>query len=178
MRRSLLVALAVMAACTTNGPSSSQSTPTSSPVSAPAAFTFEPQATASVVAGGCGTTKVYQGGVPASLDQAGGHNNPDGLPYVLADPPIAAGFIFSNPLKAGPQGDKILWVVGIPRARDALAIDAHPYGADHPVVYFNKDADSSPGEIYPTGLAVSSPGCWVLSLRWGTNRAEADLKYG
>lgn len=170
------VVVALVAACTSNSPAASQPTPT--PSLAPAVLTFAPQSTAKVVDGGCVTTKVYQGGVPASLDEAGAHNNPDGLPYVVADPAIAAGFIFNYPLKAGSQGDKILWVVGAPRQGGPLAIDAHPYGADQPTAYFNQDANSSPGEIYPTGLAVPSPGCWVLSLRWGTHRAEADLQYG
>ena len=131
-----------------------------------------------VVAGGCAASKVYRGGVPASLDEAGGHNNPPGLPFVVTEPPIAAGFLFSYPLKSGPSGNKILWVVGAPREGDPLAVDAHPYGADQPIVYFNKDADSSPGEIYPSGIAVPSAGCWVLSLRWGRHRAAAELEFG
>jgi hypothetical protein len=141
-------------------------------------LTFQPEPTATVVSGGCGATTVYRGGIPTSLDQAGGHNNPVSLPYVVADPPIAAGFLFNYPLSSGPSGNKILWVVGAPRDRNPLAIDAHPYGANQPIVYFNKDADSFPGEIYPSGIVVPSAGCWVLRLRWGTRRsAEADLVF-
>lgn len=172
MSRLLVLAMVMLVACT-SGPATS-----GTKASEPTVLMFRPTSAATVVAGGCGRTKVYRGGIPASLDQAGGNNNPTGLAYAVADPPIAAGFIFSHPLKAGPQGDKILWVMGAPRDGNPLAIDAHPYGAPQPVVHFNKNADSGPGEIYPSGLAVPTAGCWILSLRWGRNRAEADLEYG
>lgn len=178
MRASLLSLLLLTATCTSNSPTASQPSPTLRSPSPQTVLTFHPEASATVVAGGCGQTKVYRGGIPASLDEAGDHNNPAGLNYVIANPPIAAGFIFSYPLTSGPQGDKILWVVGARRNGEPLAIDAHPFGADQPIVYFNKDADSSPGEIYPSGLAVPTAGCWILNLRWGRNRAEADLEYG
>ena len=170
--------LLLLAACTPNAPVSTHHAALATPIPATVApLTFQPGPAAVVAAGGCGSSTVYSDGIPASLDEAGGHNNPN-LPYVVANPPIAAGFLFAYPLKSGPIGNKILWVVGAPRHGEPIAIDAHPYGADQPIVYFNKDANSSPGEIYPSGIVVPSAGCWVLSLRWGTNRAEADLVFG
>jgi hypothetical protein len=140
-------------------------------------LSFEPQPQAAVVPGGCGKTVIYRGGIPDSLNGAGGRNNPLGLPYAVADPAIAAGFLFSYPLKSGPDGDKILWVVGAPRNGAVLSIDIHPIGGDRPALHFSQAADSSPGEIYPSGVSVPTPGCWSLDLRWGTHTAEADLEF-
>lgn len=184
MRRLVVLAIVmlVLAGCVSrsvkSGPKPTASPTVPATTSPPTVLTFQPTPAATIVEGGCGTTKVYRGGIPASLDQAGAHNNPTGLAYVVADPPIAAGFLFNYPLSAGPQGDKILWVMGAPRDGAPLAIDAHPYGASQPVASFSRGADSGPGEIYPSGLAIPSGGCWTLSLTWGTNRAKADLEYG
>ena len=144
---------------------------------APAVLTFHPTSQAIRVEGGCGATAVYRGGISPSLDEAGGHNNPGDLPYAIADPPIAAGFLFSYPLRHGPEGNKILWVVGAPRNGATLSITMHPLDAPQPVVLLTKPADSWPGEIYPSGETVPTAGCWVLTLRWGTHQAEAQLRF-
>jgi hypothetical protein len=56
---------------------------------------------ARAVSGGCGATVAHRGAIPAWLNEATGDNAPDGLPYVVAAPATAAGFIFGYPLRAG-----------------------------------------------------------------------------
>lgn len=173
MRR-LVVAVAwlAVAAC-------SSSTVATTPSPSPSA-NRSPAAEAEKVAGGCGTTHVYRGGEPDWLTRAGDNNNPTGLPYAIADPPIAAGFIFGYPLRSGTPSNpsnKILWVVGIPRDGNNLAIEAHPRNASAPVVHMSFAADSSPGEIYPSEVDVPSAGCWHFDLAWGPNHASVDLVY-
>jgi hypothetical protein len=132
------------------------------------------------MAGGCGATLVYKGGEPDWLTQAGDSNNPTDLPYFITDPPIAAGFIFGYPLHArvSPgQGNKILWVVGIPRNEEDLHITSHPLGASEPVLHMTFPPNSSPGEIYPSEVDVLSPGCWHFDLSWGKNTTSVDLVY-
>lgn len=171
----LLVIL--LAACSTPG-SPSQSRPArsgGSPV-----LHSEIAVGSSPVAGGCAATRVYEGKVPAWLDEASGHNPALGVPYAVATPPIAAGFIFAYPLQAGGPSqshNKILWVVRTPRNGAALEIDAHPLSQSGPVVHEALPAGSSPGEIYPDGVDVPSPGCWHFTLAWATGRAELDLEY-
>jgi hypothetical protein len=137
-------------------------------------------ASASII-GGCGESSVYRGPIPTWLEVADGHNTPTSLPWVVATPAIAAGFIFTPQLKAGshPQdpGNKILWVVRTPRAGSDLEITAHPLAASSPIVTESRPADSWPGEIYPDGLDVPIPGCWRLELRWAHSQATVDLDY-
>jgi len=63
----------------------------------------------------------------------------------------------------------------------AIALDAtgQPLGATEPIATFSKVADSGPGEIYPSGVTVPSPGCWHVTLTWhgGDQRAEVDLLF-
>ena len=139
-----------------------------------------PTPSAAVLAGGCGSTPLMQGHVPAWVDQAGAHNNPDGLPYVIADPSQAAGFIFGNPLRAGHPDNptnKILWVVGLPRNGSSLVITGHPLPTATPIVAQSEPADSSPGEIYPSIVDVPEPGCWHFDLAWAGHHASVDLLY-
>lgn len=138
-----------------------------------------PTPSASVVSAGCGSTAVVFGGIPKWLDDAGGHNNPGYLPYVIAHPQIAAGFIFSYPLKASQteHPNKILWVVRSSRNGAPLLIDGHPLGATSPSVHDERPANSGPGEIYPSGTDVPSAGCWQFDLHWGPNHAQVELNY-
>lgn len=132
-----------------------------------------------VVAGGCGSTQVYRDGVPAWLmDAAGGGSGLGALPYVIAHPTVAGGFLFSFPLQAGhPRGNKVLWAVRTPREDGPLEILAHPLNSPTPVVRETRPADSGPGEIYPDGLDVPSAGCWEVSLSWPTAKAQIELNY-
>ena len=139
-----------------------------------------PTAAAIAVAGGCGTTQVYKGGVPDWLTQAGDNNNPNDLPYFITDPPIAAGFMFGYPLHAtapGKQGNKILWVVGIPRGGSDLHITGHPQNTITPTIDQAFPANSSPGEIYPSEVDVPQAGCWHFDLSWDKNKTSVDLVY-
>jgi hypothetical protein len=151
----------------------------SGPAPSPAAVVPTSQS-AQPAAGGCGGTQAQRGPVPAWVDAAAGHNVPNGLPYVTASPDVAAGFLFGYPLRAGhPQdrSNKVLWVVRTPRQGSNLQIDAHPLGAQQPVVHESRPAGSGPGEIYPDGIDVPTPGCWQLTLVWATGRAEVNLAY-
>jgi hypothetical protein len=136
---------------------------------------FSPAKGAEVVPGGCNDTTIYRGPIPAALDAAAGHNSPQ-LPYVIADPPVAAGFMFSYPLKAGSTSsisNKILWVVTARKGSD-FSIDGHPRGASEPVIHYSRPADSGPGEIYPDGEDVPTPGCWDFTLRWADSVAHVS----
>jgi hypothetical protein len=144
---------------------------------AASATSAAPTAAATV---GCGSTNVLKGGIPDWLDAAGGHNNPTSLRYVIAHPPLVAGFLFSDPLHAGRAQNpynKILWVVRTPRNGSNLTIDGHPLGAATPTVHEVRPADSGPGEIYPDGVDVPSAGCWQFDLRWATSHAQVELNY-
>ncbi len=131
-------------------------------------------------ASGCGESPVYRGPIPAWLEVADGENTPRGRSWVVATPPIAAGFIFSNPLRAGhPENpyNKVLWVVRTPRNGSDLEITAWPVGASSPIVSDRSPDNSGPGEIYPDGLDVPTAGCWHFDLRWASSRTTVDLEY-
>jgi len=127
--------------------------------------------------GGCGRTDIYIGG---QLPDWANVNAPEGLPYVVATPGIAIGYIWTYPMPAGLNANtKVLWYVGMPRGGYPLTAEGHPLGASEPIAKFSKAADSSPGEIYPTGPTVPSAGCWHFTLTWqdGAQRAEVDLQF-
>jgi hypothetical protein len=135
---------------------------------------------ASIVPGGCGATHVYKGHEPAWLDEAGAHNNPHGLPYVLAPQQTAAGFIFGYPLRAGHPvnpTNKVLWVVRSPRNGSSLDITGQLSGSSGPGVHVTQPADSGPGEIYPSIVDVPQAGCWRFDLRWSGHQAAVYLEY-
>jgi hypothetical protein len=115
------------------------------------------------------------------LDDAGDHNNPDYLPYVVAVPQqSAAGFLFGYPLKARHSPDranKILWVVGQPRQGSSLEITGHPLGLSTPTVVQSLPPDSGPGAIYPSAYDVPQAGCWHFDLTWAGHQASVDLVY-
>jgi hypothetical protein len=175
VRQLLLVSAVILvtAACS-GGPSTATRTSPSSEAAT------SPLPAATIVSGGCGATPVLRGGVPAWLDEAGAHNNPDGLPYIVATASLAAGFIFGYPLRAGhPPGpaNKILWVVGMPRDGSALEIEGHPLKAPTPSIHVTQQADSGPGEIYPSIVDVPRSGCWHFDLSWAGHHAVVDLMY-
>ncbi|HEV2218051.1 MAG TPA: hypothetical protein VGV88_10820 [Candidatus Dormibacteraeota bacterium] len=177
MRRYIaLVAWLAVAACSS---SSAAATPSSSPSPS---VRRSPVAQAQIVPGGCGGTQMYRGGEPDWLTAAGAGNNPNFLPYAISNPATAAGFIFGYPLQVGPRAsgaaNKIMWVVGIPRAGNPLRITGHPQNATEPTIDQSFPADSGPGEIYPSIVDVPSAGCWHFDLAWGSNRTSVDLVYG
>ncbi len=156
---------------------------TSAPASRSATTAAPGPPGSSVASVGCGDTAVYRGAVPAWLVAAGGGSGsssgaPTYLPYVIAHPPIAGGYLFVFPLQSGAHApNKILWAVGVPRDGSDLVISARPLTASRPVITETLPDDSYPGEIYPDGLAVPAPGCWQLTLSWSGHRALLDLAY-
>jgi hypothetical protein len=173
----------VAVACTSS--STATRTPASSPTTPPSVAGMpgaQPDipSNARAVSGGCGATVAYRGAIPAWLDEATGDNAPDGLPYVVAAPATAAGFIFGYPLRAGHPTNprnKILWVVRTPRDGASLQITVRPVASAAPVLHEEVPANSGPGEIYPDGVDVPTAGCWHFALRWRTGHAELDLRY-
>jgi len=167
-----------IAGCTSSSAAAVVPSPSHSPP--PPFVGGSPSNLALKVAGGCGTTQVYKGGQPDWLTRAGDNNNPSDLPYFITSPANAAGFLFSYPLRSGAPsnpGNKILWVVGVPRDGNNLVVDAHPLGASTPVVHMSFEDNSSPGEIYPSEVDVPSPGCWHFDVTWGSNHTSVELLY-
>ena len=177
MRRfTLVLAATLLAGCST----SRSTSPLPATPSPAASAQSSPVQAANVIPGGCGSTPLHKGGVPSWLDDAGGHNNPVGVPYVLAMPAHAGGFVVGYPLRAGhPQNpnNKILWVVGAPRNGSSLEISGHPLNAATPTVHVTQPANSSPGEIYPSIVDVPKSGCWHFDLAWSGNKTSVDLMY-
>ncbi|MGH7870469.1 MAG: hypothetical protein ACREP9_23195 [Candidatus Dormibacteraceae bacterium] len=176
MRRLAVVVPIVLiaAGCSAGGSEPSRASPSGQAIS------VSPPPDAAIVQGGCGATPVYKGYEPAWLDQAGAHNNPSGLPYVLAVDETAAGFIFGYPLRAGHPtnpSNKILWVVRLPRNGSSLAISGQLSGADAASVHESEPANSGPGEIYPSIVDVPQSGCWRFDLLWAGHHAAAYLQY-
>ena len=171
-----VIAAAVITAACSGPTATSHSTSSPSPSASPTS-TAPPGAT--LVAGGCGSTQLYRGGFPAWLaPTAHDLTGMSDVPYALSSPATAAGFIISYPLKAGVADAKILWVVASPRQDAPLDLKVHPRGSSGPVVSESLPANASPGEIYPDGATIPSPGCWHFTLKWATGRAELDLTYG
>lgn len=129
---------------------------------------------------GCVPAAIYTGAPPAWTAAAWSDSSPGfRLPYALASGDSAAAFMFANPLRAGHPtnpGNKVLWVVRFPRNDNPLIISAR-WSADPSVnVRFSQPANSSPGEIYPSGIDLPKPGCWKLTLTWGAHRASLNLQ--
>jgi hypothetical protein len=125
---------------------------------------------------GCGATVIAKGDPPSWTASA----RPPRTRYVISAQGNAAGFLFADPLRAGTDPNlptKILWVVRQPRDDHALTVTAHPLNTDTPLVTATFAADSSPGEIYPSGVSVPTAGCWHFTLRWNGNTATIDLPY-
>jgi hypothetical protein len=101
------------------------------------------------------------------------------VPYALASGGEAAAFFFADPLRAGHPtnpSNKVLWVVRLPREGKPLIITARRAGGSAQVVRIRREADSGPGEIYPSYVDLPKPGCWALTLAWGVHRASIDVQ--
>lgn len=148
------------------------------PVDPPVA-TASPQGAASpsvgpTAAGGCGQTPLRTGPAPAWA--AGG---PSGLPWVLSAEGNLIGFLFVDlHVQAGADGanNKILWVSKVPRGGQPLRLSLRPADGGAAVT-MTEEADSSPGEIYPSIVDVPTAGCWHVTAEWNQNRATLDLYY-
>jgi hypothetical protein len=178
----VLIFVAALEACTAAPaiappPTRTASTDPSIPF---ASVVFTPTADAKQFEGGCGSTTVMSGGVSDTLRKWAGYNAPSGVPYAIAHPATAAGFIFGYPLHTPSAGigytNKILWVVGTPRTGE-LVVEGAPLGKTAPTVRYSFPANSGPGEIYPSGVDVPEPGCWSFTLRWAGQTAAIELLY-
>ncbi len=99
---------------------------------------------------------------------------------MVATPPIAAAFIFTDPLRARhPQNpyNNVLWVVRTPRDGSDLEIIARPLGVSSPALSDRRPDNSGPGEIYSDGMDVPTASCWRFDLRWANGRVTVDLEY-
>lgn len=173
MRYMAAVAVGMVLACSSGGASPKTS---ASVVTSPVAAQVPPLGSQRLDTG-CGTTDVYKGG---SLPDWSTVNAPKDLPYVVATPGLAVGYIFTYPLQAGLTANtKVLWYVATPRGGFPLKAQGHPLRASAPTATFSKAADSSPGEIYPSGPTVPSAGCWHFLLTWhrGDEHVEVDLLF-
>jgi hypothetical protein len=130
----------------------------------------------SQTSGGCGTTPVRSGGLPAWAAPAG----PPDLPSVVSHEGNLVGVVFGHPLvspaaEAGRQ-NKILWIVREPRNGSDLVLTLRPEGGGGAVTT-SEPAGSSPGEIYPSIVDVPAPGCWDVVAEWNGHRATLELSY-
>ncbi len=101
------------------------------------------------------------------------------VPYALASHNAAAAFFFARKLRAGHPtnpANKVLWVVRLPRDGHPLMITARLSTNPGRPVRTSWPANSSPGEIYPSGLDLPKPGCWRIALTWGNNHANLDIQ--
>ena len=128
---------------------------------------------------GCGQTPVRVGGLPAWTASAG---PPASLPYVVSAEGNLVGILFGAPLQApaatAGRNNKILWIVREARGGQPLTLTARRVDGPGADVATTEEADSSPGEIYPSIVDVPVPGCWRVTARWNGNTATVDLLYG
>lgn len=177
MKRLLFVLAVLAQSCTPAASPPATVSPTAKTETPAAAATlFIPTGAAVPTEGGCGSTTVFTGGIPDTLAKWAGDNAPSGVPYAVAHPATAAGFLFGHPLHTPSSANKILWVVGVVRT-GPLVIDGVPLGRTGPAVHYSFPANSGPGEIYPSGVDVPEAGCWAFTLRFGTQSAEIELAY-
>ena len=128
----------------------------------------------------CAPAAIHHGAPPRWTAAAWSSSSPDfRVPYALASDDAAAAFFFAPSLRAGhPENpsNKVLWVVRFPRNGHPLQITARLGGDPARVVHSLWPANSSPGEIYPSGVDLPAPGCWHLALAWGAHRASLDVE--
>jgi hypothetical protein len=150
-------------------------------VAPPATAAVAPSAAGSLppLPPGCGRTQVRRGGLPAWTASAGA---PADLPYVLSVEGNLVGVLFGAPLHVpavvAGRSNKILWIVREPRAGRPLHLTARPLDGSGAPVTSTEEADSGPGEIYPSSVDVPTPGCWHVSAEWDGHTATVDLAYG
>ncbi|MDQ6772611.1 MAG: hypothetical protein M3024_06440 [Candidatus Dormibacteraeota bacterium] len=175
MRNAILIALPLLAGCTTGLTPPNAAPGSRSAVSAPPPAAQVPPPLAEPLPGGCGGTAFYKGGMLPVWAQV---NAPTFLPFVVAKPGIAVGDLFDYPLRTG-NTNKILWYLATPREGRPLTATGHPLGAAAPTAAFGSAAGSGPGEIYPSGPEVPFAGCWRFTLTWqgGARSAEVDLQF-
>jgi hypothetical protein len=112
---------------------------------------------------------------PEWVDAAG-----PGLPstQVRSEKGDVVAALFADPLKVAPRKDgannKILFIVGPPRDGKPLTIKATPADGGAAVTA-TSEANSGPGEIYPSIVDFSKAGCWHLELSWNGHTDTMDV---
>jgi hypothetical protein len=174
MRRGVVALFAILLAvgCTRGADGREPASPSGpAPASAVAAGPA-----ASPLPGGCGTTPLRSGGLPAWTASAG----PPDLPSVMSHEGNLAGVVFGHPLMSPPaqsgRQNKILWIVREPRNGSDLVLTLTPAGGGREVT-LTEPPGSSPGEIYPSIVDVPAPGCWEVVAEWDGHRATLELSY-
>jgi hypothetical protein len=174
LRIAFLFSALIAAGCTGTPDAAAPASPAaagSPAAAAPAASRAQEQAP-----GGCGATPVRSGALPAWTESA----HPPQIPWVMSQEGNLVGVIFAQPLMApgaqtGPQ-NKILWIVREPRNDSDLVLTMRPVGGGDPITV-TEPAGSGPGEIYPSGVDVPTPGCWQVAAEWDGHRATLGLSY-
>ena len=135
-----------------------------------------PVAPATTVAGTCAAPSTADD-LPSWADSA---NPPSAIPHLVSPDGNVAAVLFGDPLAVGPKDkqNKILWIVRQTRDGQPLKIAATLPGSDAPTVHLTFLANSGPGEIYPSAVNVSKPGCWHFALAWNGHRSAINLLYG
>jgi hypothetical protein len=131
-------------------------------------------ATATAGAGACVPAPIHYGAPPSWSAAAWSESPGFKLPYALASGDSAAAFLWVR-LRAGAPinpANKVLWVVRYPRHGHPLRILARDGATPALHTRSSWPADASPGEIYPSYLNLPKPGCWQLTLRWGSHTAR------
>jgi hypothetical protein len=181
MRKSwvLLLAVALLAGCT------SEATPsTSTPVTS-TRVTLTPGGSAPALAvgaspspGGCSDTPLWIGAAPEWTASAG---LPGSTPYVLSHEGNLVAVLFGFPLRAGANvtgpTNKILWVAREPRDGKELQLTLRRADGAGEAVTQIEPADSGPGEIYPSIVDAPTAGCWQVQASWNGHTATLALNY-
>jgi hypothetical protein len=138
---------------------------------------WHPAAATATAAGACVPAPIHRGAPPSWSAAAWSQSPGFKLPYALASGDSAAAFLWVR-LRAGAPtnpANKVLWVVRYPRHGHPLRILARDGARPALIARSSWPADSSPGEIYPSYLNLPKPGCWQLTLRWGSHTAHLAL---
>ncbi len=126
----------------------------------------------------CTPAPIHHGAPPGWTAPAwSSSSGPLRTPFALTSGENAAAFFWVR-LRAGHPDNptnKVLWVVRAPREGLPLVIEATPAGGHGGKVVIREEADSGPGEIYPSYVDLPTSGCWRLALRWGVHRASIDV---
>ena len=146
-------------------------------LSSPGPDAAAPIATSPAVVGTCVPE------VPAAVlpDWAtGGFTDPHPrIPYVSGDRGDIVAILFAQPLYSPPSEDhnnKILWVSRLPLdVGQSLTITARLVGGeDTSLREVTRVVEGGPG---PSIINLPAPGCWQMTLTWGTHTDTMSLAY-
>jgi hypothetical protein len=171
-----LLAVGLIAACTSAGPKRAAAVPAPHPAAAtPGSAATNPATTAP--APPTEATCSYRPSTAAlpTWARSGFHPPYDGWKYVTSKSGHMVGVLFGDPLHAGTPGptedqNKILWVARDP-AVGPMTIDAQRVGS-------NERVQLGHVPIGPSYVNVPHAGCWHLTLHLSTGDDSVDVVYG